>query len=34
MVDVYRDRQTNGTAFVLVFKEEMISRCGKKQMKA
>ena len=31
MVDVYRDRQANGTAFDLAFKEEMISRYGKKQ---
>lgn len=31
MVDVYRDRKENGTAFDHVFKEEMISRYGKKQ---
>jgi hypothetical protein len=31
MVDVHRDRQANGTAFDCVFKEEMISRYGKKQ---
>ncbi len=31
MVYVHRDRQANGTAFNLVFKEEMISRYGKTQ---
>ena len=30
MVDVYRDREANGTTFDHVFKEEMISRYGKK----
>lgn len=31
MVDVYRDREVNGTAFDHEFKEEMISRYAKKQ---
>ncbi len=31
MVDVYRDRQANGTAFNIVFKDKMISRYQKKQ---
>ena len=31
MVDVYRDRQENGTSFDFVFKEEMIKRYSKKQ---
>jgi hypothetical protein len=30
MIDVFRDREVNGTAFDHVFKEEMISRYGKK----
>jgi hypothetical protein len=31
MVDVYRDREENGTSFDFVFKEEMIKRYDKKQ---